>query len=75
MYVALEDTAGNVGIVLNSDANAAKLAAWTQWLTSLSDINAAGIPSDCEAAGGNRFMSWLWCPLLHITALRAATAT
>ena len=45
MYMALQDTAGNVGVMLNPDANAAKTAAWTQWLESLTDISAAGTPN------------------------------
>ena len=38
MYVALEDTAGNVGMYLN-DPNAQQVAAWTQWYIPLNDPN------------------------------------
>ena len=45
MYVALQDTAGNIGIYLNPDGNAAAIATWTQWYVSLNDIKSAGLPS------------------------------
>jgi len=45
MYVALEDSAGNVGVLSNPDGNAATVVAWTQWYSSLYDINSAGSPS------------------------------
>ena len=42
MYVAIEDTAGNVSVYPNPDADAAKAADWTSWYTKLSDINVVG---------------------------------
>jgi Concanavalin A-like lectin/glucanases superfamily len=44
MYVALEDTAGNVSVYDNPDGNAAQVSSWTSWYSSLYDINAAGTP-------------------------------
>ena len=40
MYVAIEDTAGNVAIYLNPDPNAQLIGNWTSWYTALKDINA-----------------------------------
>jgi len=42
MYVAIEDTAGNVSVYLNPDANAQLVTTWTSWYTKLTDINAIG---------------------------------
>ena len=39
MYVAIEDTAGNVGVVPNPDASASQAANWTQWYIALNDSN------------------------------------
>jgi len=44
MYVALEDTAGNVSVYQNPDGNAAQVGNWTSWYSNLYDINAAGLP-------------------------------
>ncbi len=43
MYIALEDTAGNIAVKYNPDANAAKVGVWTQWYTALSDGNLASV--------------------------------
>jgi hypothetical protein len=42
MYVAIEDTVGNVSVYLNPDANAQLVGNWTSWYTQLTDINAVG---------------------------------
>ena len=54
MYVAIEDTAGNVAIYDNPDGNAAKVPVWTTWYTILADINALGLPNpvNLEAVSG-----------------------
>jgi len=44
MYVALQDTAGNVGVYVNQDANVLQEAAWKSWFVSLKDINSASSP-------------------------------
>ena len=49
MYVALEDTAGNVGVYLNNPT-AQQVTAWTQWYISLKDINSAGQPNPVKLA-------------------------
>ncbi len=38
MYMALEDTAGNVGVVYNPDPNAQLILAWTQWFVGLNEF-------------------------------------
>jgi hypothetical protein len=38
MYVALKDGSGTVGVVHNSDANAATVTGWTEWPIALSDF-------------------------------------
>jgi hypothetical protein len=43
MYIALEDTAGNMGVKYNPDGNAATVGAWTTWYTALSDGNLASV--------------------------------
>ncbi|MGD0573065.1 MAG: hypothetical protein ABSB11_08610, partial [Sedimentisphaerales bacterium] len=54
MYVALEDTAGNVGVYLNNPT--AQLAtAWTQWHISLKNINSAGQPNPVNLAAVSAF--------------------
>jgi hypothetical protein len=45
MYVAIEDTAGNVSVYLNPDHAAQQVGNWTSWYTSLTDINATGTPN------------------------------
>ncbi len=40
--MAIEDTAGNVSVYDNPDANAALAADWTSWYSNLYDINAVG---------------------------------
>lgn len=55
MYVALEDTAGNVAVYNNPDGNAALVTSWTQWYSSLKDINAAGYPNVVKLASVNNF--------------------
>jgi len=45
MYVAIEDTAGNVSFYDNPDGNAAQVSSWTSWYSKLTDINAAGLPN------------------------------
>jgi hypothetical protein len=44
MYVALQDTAGNIGIYLNPDANASRVTVWRDWHINLRDINSVGLP-------------------------------
>jgi hypothetical protein len=44
MYVAIEDTMGNVAVYQNPDGNAALVDNWTSWYAALTDINAAGAP-------------------------------
>jgi hypothetical protein len=44
MYVAIEDTAGNVSVYPNPDAHAAQVGNWTSWYIALTDINALGAP-------------------------------
>jgi hypothetical protein len=44
MYVALQDTAGNVGVYVNKDANVLQEGAWKSWFVSLKDINSASSP-------------------------------
>jgi len=39
MYVAIEDTAGHVGIYLNPDPYAQQVTNWTTWYVNLYDIN------------------------------------
>ena len=43
MYVALEDTAGNIGVKYNPDPNAALVTAWTQWYIPLNDGDLASV--------------------------------
>ncbi len=43
MYIALEDTAGNIAVKYNPDANAAKVGVWTQWYTAITDGNLASV--------------------------------
>jgi hypothetical protein len=55
MYVAIEDTAGNVGVYDNPDGNAAKVTAWTSWYSSLKDINSTGYPSVVQLKAVSNF--------------------
>ncbi|MGA2678194.1 MAG: hypothetical protein ABSF37_02705 [Sedimentisphaerales bacterium] len=55
MYVALEDSAGNVGVFDNPDGNAAQVTSWTQWYVSLKDINSAGTPNVVQLAAVSAF--------------------
>jgi len=55
MYVAIQDTAGNIGVVNNPDGNAAMVGTWTQMFVSLKDINAAGTPSVVKLNDVNAF--------------------
>jgi hypothetical protein len=54
MYVAIEDTAGNVSVYDNPDPNAQLIGNWTSWYSNLYDINAAGLPNpvNLEAISG-----------------------
>jgi len=54
MYVAIEDTTGNVSVYYNPDPNAAQVTIWTSWYSRLTDINAAGapLPVNMEAITG-----------------------
>ena len=54
MYVAIEDTAGNVSVCLNPDASAALATSWTSWYSNLATISAAGTPNpvNLEAISG-----------------------
>jgi hypothetical protein len=45
MYVAIQDTAGNVGMVVNPDPQAQRTFNWAQWYTKLSDLRSAGSPA------------------------------
>jgi hypothetical protein len=55
MYIALEDTAGNVAIYQNEDPNAARTETWTTWLISLRDINAMGMSSPVKLSAVTGF--------------------
>jgi len=44
MYVAIEDTAGNVAVYPNPDPYAQQVDNWTSWRIALTDINALGTP-------------------------------
>jgi hypothetical protein len=50
MYVAIEDTAHNVAIYLNPDANAQLSGNWASWYSALTDMNDA---SHAEDSHGN----------------------
>ena len=63
MYVALEDSAGNVGVYDNPDGNAAQVTAWTQWYVSLKDIHYAGQPNAVQLAAVSCFLPRLWSAL------------
>jgi Concanavalin A-like lectin/glucanases superfamily len=54
MYVAIEDTVGNIAILENPDPNAQLNGNWTSWYTALKDINSLGTPSvvSLEAISG-----------------------
>jgi hypothetical protein len=54
MYVAIEDTAGNVAVYQNPDTNAARVGNWTSWHSNLYGINALGVPApvNLEAISG-----------------------
>jgi hypothetical protein len=43
LYVALEDTAGNVGVYYNTDPNAVQATTWKQWYIPLNDPNFSGV--------------------------------
>jgi hypothetical protein len=43
LYVALEDTAGNVGVYYNTDPNGVKATTWQQWYIPLNDPNFSGV--------------------------------
>jgi len=43
MYIALEDTADNVGVVYNPDPNAQREGSWTQWFVSLDEFTSQGV--------------------------------
>ena len=55
MYLAIQDTAGNIGIVQNPDGNAAQVGNWTQWYIALNDISAAGTPHPVNLHDVNAF--------------------
>jgi hypothetical protein len=55
MYVAIEDTAGNVGVYENPDGNAALATAWTPWYSALKDINSTGYPSVVQLKAVSNF--------------------
>ncbi|UCD52731.1 MAG: discoidin domain-containing protein [Phycisphaerales bacterium] len=63
LYVALEDTAGNVAVVTHPNEAATALTGWSEWLISLSDFSGVNLSSvkmvyigvgdrDNPAAGG-----------------------
>ena len=63
LYVAIEDTAGNVAVVTNPNAAATALAGWQEWLIPLSEFSGVNLSSvemmyigvgdrDNPAAGG-----------------------
>ena len=43
LYVALEDSAGNVGVVVHPDSSRLAFPAWTRWQIPLSQFSAAGV--------------------------------
>ncbi len=43
MYMALEDTAGNVGVVYNPDPNAQRQGLWTQWFVAIDEFTDLGV--------------------------------
>jgi hypothetical protein len=43
LYIAVEDSASNAGIVLHSDADIVKTAQWTEWRIPFADLSAAGV--------------------------------
>ena len=55
MYVAIQDTAGNIGIVLNPDGNAALVTDWTTWYIALRDFNTAPNPTALKLSDINAF--------------------
>ncbi len=73
MYVAIEDTAGNVSVYQNPDGNAAIVTVWTSWYSSLYDINGAVDPpvkleaiSGFAIGFGTRCSNW-WRPVATAT--------
>jgi len=43
MYVAIQDTAGNIGVKTNPDVEAQRSFGWGQWYVNLSDANFASV--------------------------------
>jgi hypothetical protein len=56
MYVALQDTAGNIAIYLNPDAAAQQNTIWKAWLVGLKDINSLGTPAVVKLENVSAFM-------------------
>ena len=57
MYVAIEDTAGNISLYLNPDHYAQRAGNWTSWYTNIYDINNAsknsnGVSTNLNAITG-----------------------
>jgi len=46
LYVALEDSAGTVGVAVNPEPSRIALAAWTRWEIPMSTFSAAGVNLD-----------------------------
>jgi len=55
MYVALEDSAGNIGVFNNPNPNAQKIVSWTSWTVPLSSIASEGIPTDVNLSAITNF--------------------
>ena len=73
--MAIEDTAGNVGVYQNPDANAALVGNWTSWYSNLYDINAAGIPLPVNLEAISGFAIGFGVRCNDLMAAAAATAT
>ena len=43
LYVVLEDSASNVGVVVHPDPGVVKIGQWTMWAIPLSDFSTAGV--------------------------------
>ncbi|MGB7581830.1 MAG: LamG-like jellyroll fold domain-containing protein, partial [Sedimentisphaerales bacterium] len=55
MYVALEDSAGNIGVFNNPDTSASQVTSWTQWYIPLKDIYLASQPNAVNLAAVSAF--------------------
>lgn len=48
MYVAVEDSSGNIGLVQHPDPNAQLTGVWTTWAISYNSIEANGVPNPVD---------------------------